>query len=379
MTLLGEARGHIRPAVILTIAFLLYASNPDVFERKIYFNEALSLMGFFLFAQRAHKLCARSWIEYSVLFYVVYGMMHCLWMTSPNVDLVAFMRHSVLLYAPFSFYLGKRIYKELLISGGIVYDLLCLVPFQSIAFAPLTILAIVRRGPGAGMSSGYIAAIWLLFIFFFKLPQMSIALTSIVMAGALCLNNRAIKALFVVLPLLVIAGVMTYQGEIINLYRDITSVGVAMTAGETGFDANSLVRFAMLCYVLLDVLPEHPSGIGLGVKLFDEHFIQMVPPGEVPRNTDGYNAYYMSPHNSYLSLLLRFGIPMVPMLYLFYWRFFGELKKIKENNENRGYQMASWLAFLSVSILASTNVVIESPIHAALFWGVLGLYDESRI
>jgi hypothetical protein len=67
------------------------------------------------------------------------------------------------------------------------------------------------------------------------------------------------------------------------------------------------------------------------------------------------------------------------MLYLFYWRFFGELKKIKENNENRGYQMASWLAFLSVSILASTNVVIESPIHAALFWGVLGLYDESRI
>jgi len=377
MTLPGEAKGHIRPTVIFTIAFLLYASNPDVFERKLYFNEALSLMGFFLFAQRAHPLCAKSWIEYSVLFYVVYGMMHCLWMTSPNVDLVAFMRHSVLLYAPFSFYLGKRVYKELLISGGIVYDLLCLVPFQSIAFAPLTILAIVRRGPG--MSRGYIAAIWLLFLFFFKLPQMSIALTSIVITGALALNARAIKVLFVVLPLLAMAGVMTYQGEIINFYRDITCVGVPMIGEETAFDANSLVRFAMLCFVLLDVLPDHPFGIGLGVKLFDEHFIQMVLPGEVPRNTDGYNAYYMSPHNSYLSLLLRFGIPMVPMLYLFYWRFFGELKKIKENNKNRVYQMASWLAFLSVSILASTNVVIESPIHAALFWGVLGLYDESRI
>lgn len=376
VTAFESIKGRVKPPAVLAIVFLLYASNPDVFERTLYFNEVLSLAGFLFFIRGIRAPNKKSWIELSVLFYLCYGLTYCLLLTRPDANWVAFLRHSVLLYAPFSFYVGKRIYEEMLIKGGIIYDLLCLVPFQLIAFAPLTVLTIARRC--CGMLTGYLSALWLLFLFFFKVPQLSIALTGVLLMAALSIHSRGIKAALILLPLLTVVAGLLYQDVLINLYHDIQCVGLRMIVIETGFDPNSLVRLAMLCLVLLDVLPEHPFGIGLGVKLFDEHFIWAVLPGEVLNNSDGHVEYYMAPHNSYLTLLVRFGIPLVPMVYLFYWRFFAELQKIKGEIGTRGYQMASWLSFLSVSVLASTNVVIESPIHAALFWGVLGLYDESR-
>lgn len=124
---------------------------------------------------------------------------------------------------------------------------------------------------------------------------------------------------------------------------------------------------------------KHPWGIGLGTPLFEywlDGFVMLhlYKPGE---------NYIQGAHNSFVTFMARMGIPAVCLFsLLFYW--IAKLANRVFANPHfdlfQSYQgrklTASFIGFFSMVILSSFNVMLESPLYAALFWFNFGLFTR---
>lgn len=124
---------------------------------------------------------------------------------------------------------------------------------------------------------------------------------------------------------------------------------------------------------------DFPWGVGLGTPLF-EHWLDgfvmlhLQKPGE---------NYVQGAHNSFVTLITRLGVPGLILLSAMFYQFLKLARKAFAKLDFRPFHsregrllVAVLLAFGSIIISASFNIVLESPLSAGNFWFCFGLFTR---
>lgn len=366
--------------VLLAIVFVLYSGNPLLFELNFFLNELLSLCGFILFINSGGALYRKGdLLRNFVCLYLLYCLLYAVFFAFVATDYYAFFRHTVVIYSAFVFFLGRAIYPYLVIQRHRWVEWLCLIPFHLIAYLPLTILTL-------GKWFGHKKHWYWIVVPWFMLTYLVIGQATVIAVAASVVLIMTLK-----IPKLVLAVVIAMFGGFLILGWDTLSEVYTFFISNDIFDAmesysvlalegNTTVRLLMWLHVLLEVIPQNPLGIGLGTKLFDENIIvKLHLIGALMK--DEYAEYNLSTHNSFVYLTARFGVPMLILFSVFYYKLIVNFRKNLSRDVVSVQETITFLAFIAVSVMASLNVVIESPLHSGLYWGLLGMYSaalESR-
>lgn len=144
---------------------------------------------------------------------------------------------------------------------------------------------------------------------------------------------------------------------------------------EDFFDYNAWWRIIFWVYLLFRFF-DHPLGIGLGTPFFDAQFSDFlhmpIRPGD---------EYVITAHNFFLTLLVRLGVPFLiffSLLFFYCCRLVMRYLTAVNFNPLRDPQsrivFGSCIVFCAALILASFNVVLESPLHAWFVWYTFGFF-----
>jgi len=202
---------------------------------------------------------------------------------------------------------------------------------------------------------------------------MTSAVSTTVFLGFYLVNNR-LKANFRVFSLrvmvfgIVVSCVLLLV--IFSKFQDFYRVGYDIF--ETDLDRNAIWRLMLWSYLLSTRFIYSPlCGIGFGTKLLDREDTDLFWLGSPD---DTHLEYTLGTHNSFLFVLIRFGIVGIIPLVMIYRLIFE--KPILEK-EGYNIRLASAHSFLFISNSAAFNVILESPLYAGTFWILLGIFVES--
>lgn len=360
---------------LLAIVFVLYSGNPLLFELNFFLNELLSLCGFVLFLRSGGVIYKKGDLTHNfVCFYLIYCLLYAVLFAIVATDYYIFFRHTVVIYSAFVFFLGRAIYPYLVAQRHRWIELLCLIPFHLIAYLPLTVLTL-------GKWFGHKKHWYWIVVPWFLLTYLVIGQATVIAAAAAIILIMTLK-----IPKLVLAVVVVALGGLLILewdtLRDVYSFFInndifdAMHAYSfLDLDGNTTVRLLMWLHVLLNIVPQHPLGLGIGTKLFSSDVIAALHLFDAMK--DEYVEYTLATHNSYVYLTARFGIPMLLLFLVFYYKLIVNFRADRRRGIVSLQETITFLAFIVVSVMAFLNVVIESPIHAGMFWGLLGMYSAA--
>ena len=97
----------------LFILFTWYATNPGFLERRFFVNELLSLFGFFCFLANPVIYKKNDYIYNNVISIIVIFSMYALLSLFFYQNLYGYLRHLVIIYSIFSFFLGMKFFNVL--------------------------------------------------------------------------------------------------------------------------------------------------------------------------------------------------------------------------------------------------------------------------
>lgn len=143
--------------------------------------------------------------------------------------------------------------------------------------------------------------------------------------------------------------------------------------------SSSLWRLSYWGYLTNRFL-EYPLGIGLGTPMFELGLRQIMTVGVTETVGVEYQSFTMSAHNFFIALLVRLGVIFLIPFVVFslalskmlsqYWR---SCRYRPFSTRESRVVFGSIIAFIVVVIEAMFNVVVETPLYAALFWFSFGL------
>ena len=137
-------------------------------------------------------------------------------------------------------------------------------------------------------------------------------------------------------------------------------------------DPNAYWRYLYWINVL-NSLVENPTGVGFNYSLGS-----LAPWwiwSENPREILYRGSLRLDPHNSYLSILARTGLPgfFVFFLFLLFFLFALKVGYKRLAGKHKSLLVVSFTNFVAVSIFAFFNVTLENPYHGAFFWIWMGV------
>lgn len=364
---------------ICFIFFIWYSNHPNIFERIFYFNELLSVIGFVLFLANPIVYKKDDRLYNTIISILCVFSAYAVYSLFIFENSYGYLRNSVLLYSIFSFFLGIRLYESLVMIGkGDILILGALTPSISFyrasyaaslpyymsrylrsynIFSILIIILIILmvRAYYGGFSS--IAVIFSILYFYFitkRIKRITLFL--------LCVLG--VSFLIVIKPYLYM--LLTDNKMKINILQQMYPI--------FGIDSGVTVRILIWAYLFYEVFLDNLFGIGLGTKLIPKTFLWDKLDMRIG---DPYVEYTLGAHNSFFTILLRFGlIGLIPFIYL-YWHLIDEF--IKDKSNSNGHRlMFCYYAFYIISACAMVNVVIESPIHSSCYWGTLGILYQAK-
>jgi len=164
-----------------------------------------------------------------------------------------------------------------------------------------------------------------------------------------------------------------------NAVEDLSTFTVGSTNHLNPFedfiDFNAMWRISFWVY-LLSRFFEHPFGIGLGTPFFDPQIAYFLHLSLLPGDE-----YLIPAHNFFLTLLVRLGVPFLVFFYfsasytiqlVIAYLSCTHFRPLKDGKSR--LVLSSLIIFLMSLILASFNVVVESPLFAWFFWLTFGLF-----
>ncbi len=134
-------------------------------------------------------------------------------------------------------------------------------------------------------------------------------------------------------------------------------------------DPNSSWRLIFWYRTVVENFPQNMVGIGIGTPLIP--YLENVNTTGLPFN-DEYIAHVIGTHNTFVTMLARFGILSVLLLLVIYRTIFREFFLFKQYYAHHKNDMGLFLSFLTLTVVGLFNLVIESPTLAALYWISLG-------
>lgn len=377
----------IKISSVLLFLVLLYGVNYFFFERVLFFNELISLIGLILFVLHSFRRARKFWLPHSliykaVLLFLALGMVHAFVGLFIKTNWYYYFRNLSIIYSVFAFFVGFHLYHEQYAFYGKARK--WLYGYGLLAFATAKVglldrnsfsfwLALVQR-------NWRVLSVAFFFVFL-GLYLMAYTSLTVFFTGAailvfLSLRHYASFAFLALIGILAFSTLFALASPYLSMYSvnkdlffgDVTNV----YAQHPWFnlDQNSSWRLIFWYRLVVEAFPTTLVGIGLGTPLLPYHPVVTTTDLGYP---DEYIAHVIGAHNSFITLYARLGLLAIVFLTMIYHRALKEFFRFKSyylTNRNDG---GIFLAFVAITVVALFNLVIESPTLASLYWFSVGL------
>lgn len=391
-----------------TLAFLCYVFAQAIYpnlEKRYYWGELFTFCSiFFLLRLPCHEEGYGKHLVFLVLiwmfFFPVYGIIISKLFWNDVFDKIFLVRHAVFFYYSAFFFLAYK-YSPLLVRhlDRFTYPLLFTVPVISLywgnfgihALYGFLLMAVSRHFP----HNKRLYHCLLFYIFFALVLNRDGGTAKFLLLVFLCffaLNfvaplwkkyvpPLARRLLIYTLGIFMIFLFFYALSKFYDLTTQMAMVGAGITAfDETSrslhTDLNGLWRPALWSHLYGRFL-QHPWGLGLGTPLFETWldgfmFLHLYRPGE---------NYVQGAHNSFITFFARLGIPCVVLFSLLFFYSVKLALQVFSSLHFRPLQTSEgrlltgcFLSIMFITVSASFNVVLESPLSAGIFWFSFGLF-----
>lgn len=390
------------------LAFLCYIFMQAIYpnlERRYYWGELFTLCGIFFLLRLPYReegygkhlvFLVLIWI----FFFPVYGILISKLFWNDVFDKIFLVRHAVFFYYSVFFFLAYK-YSPLLVKhlDRLTVPLLFIVPFITLFWGNFGVhpiygfllMAVSQHFP----HKNRLYHCLLFYIFFTLVLNRDGGTAKFLLLGFLSffalnfaaplwkkhLPPLARRLLIYFLGLSMAFLFFHALSKFCNLTTQMALLGDSITSlDETSrslhTDLNGLWRPILWSHLYGRFL-KHPWGLGLGTPLFETWldgfmFLHLYRPGE---------NYVQGAHNSFITLFVRLGIPCIVLFsLLFYYsarltlQVFSSLNFRPIRTPEGRLLTGCFLSILFITINASFNVVMESPLNAGIFWFSFGLF-----
>ena len=243
-----------------SIIFILYLWHPHLFERSLFINEQLSLLGICLFLKEVNiKRLTR--IEKNVLFFsssILFYFISC-GLFASNMYILA--RNSSLFYSVFCFFSVPYIFNYIINSK---YKIILFFPVQKVNLIICFALIFIGKFKISIHSYNPIY----LYMFFLLLYSLIFGGSTAILAVFFIFiyNLFGVRAVFYCIILLYVF-LMTLVSLTHNIYFSGIPFDIYDLMDASAFlsiDGNASVRFLMWGKILFDILPDNIFGVGFG-------------------------------------------------------------------------------------------------------------------
>ena len=365
-------------AYCLFTAILCYIISPWFFEKFLLFNELLSMAGFVILVYKRGRI-GRDPISLYIAILLSWGVVHAIVSLFRMDSFYYYLRNLVIIYSILTFFIGYYCLKYL--DGYIarirnflrVYIGVFLIIPQSKyifeRFGMAMLFPALFKDPG----KRWVPYLLILMNVIYGITYDS--LTALILAAFyfLIFISPGYKFFVQVFSLMVIAfiGMFIYLVpylDIIRLrYSYYTQTGiwdVIRSNRILSIDGNSTWRLVLWKQILVDDFPANIFGLGFGTPA-----LKYIPVEDYSKLAT--LPYLLGAHNSYIYLFGRLGIVYVMVIVPIYLCIFKEHFYFKSYYyANR--QIGLFWSFFAITIVASFNPTIESPIFSGAYWLFMG-------
>jgi len=366
-------------AYFIFFMMVCYFISPWFFEKKLLFNEALSAAGLFLLAYRRFKF-GTDILSLCVILLVGWGIVHMI-VSIPRADSIYYyMRNLVIIYSIFTFFIGYYAFPYLRSFVGKFYRLLQIY-VGLFLIAPVSKFLFERFG----MSTLFPALIknsskrWLLpllilinliySVTYSSLTAMIIAffyLVLLAVPGYRFFKQSVLVFLFV---FAIVFAFLTPNLSLIAVnysYENNDAIWQVIRSHPLlSIDGNSTWRLVLWKQIIVDQFPANIFGLGFGTPMLTYFPIEDFT--KVPSLP-----YIIGAHNSFVYLFGRLGIVYVIITIIMYRQIFKEYFYFKTYYYQSKGILIFW-SFFAISLVASFNPTLESPVFSGVYWFFLGL------
>ena len=353
------------------IVFILYVWAPQYFERNFFFNELISLYGMFVLWNNKRTLLNNYVIKSFYPFLILFGFS---WFFSFLLveNTYILLRRLSIFYSVFCVFALYDL-TSLLKKSKLKWVWFFAYQKVNLLFGYMFLASDITKRNSSFWIVSFIFIVVFTFIFGGSTAIFSLAFTFFIFHG-----NRLFWCVSIICFLFFISAIYLVNFESVSndYFVDIYD---AMGAYEVfSLDGNITVRLFMWWRIISETLPStYGLGVGFGTVLFDESFIRFLGLRQ-QFHEDSLLVYTLSPHNSFLYFLATMGVPGIMGLFYMYFRLWKDHVKRIKNSTASEFETRMFMVFIAYSFAAALNVIIESPIHSGLYWGILGMYVWAR-
>lgn len=376
----------IRYSTIILLIATLYGVNYFVFERVLFFNELLSLIGLLLFIKfsfspRGKFILPHNTVYRHVLYFIVLGCLYAVISLPIKTNWYYYFRNLSIIYSAFSFFLGyhlyhqqfeffnkikKWIYAYAFLSFGLRWEFLIDRNAYAFWFAQL------RRN--WALKSVFVL-ILLYIIYVISYTSLTVILILLIVLGIRYIKNYAQFKLvafigfaaFATLFILAMPYLKLYKADTGSLFGDVLHV----YAQHPWFwiDPNSSWRMVFWYRTLIENFPQNLLGIGIGTPLLP--YTKGINSTGLPVD-DQTLAHVIGTHNTFITLFVRFGIVSTIIFAIIYNSVLTEFFRYKKYYLNHRNDGGIFLGFFTLTCVGLFNLLIESVTLSGLYWISLG-------
>lgn len=381
----------IKISSVILILILLYGVNYFLFERVLYFNELLSLLGFayFLRTSFTNKFTFRypnNLVYKCVLIFILLALIHAAISLYLKTTWYFYFRHLSIVYSVFSFFLGYHLYHQQFsfysrirkIIYGYGLFTFSLGTFGLLDRNSFTFWLVLIQKKWRGVS--VLLLFFLLLLYFLSYTSLTVVIAAATLFALLVIPKYKYAASLVMLAFIGFATLFFLAIPYLKLY----SVNQDFLFGDVQYvydqhpwfniDQNSSWRMIFWYRTVVEMFPQNLLGIGLGTPMLPYHT------GSTTTDliyNDEVIAHVIGTHNTFITVFVRLGILPIVLLFVIYRRVLKEFfthKAYYLTNRNDG---GVFLGFAMITMVGHFNLVIESPTLASLYWISLGFVSRA--
>ena len=374
---------------ILIPLIIFYLYSPAKIENIIFINELLSGLGFFVFTiNLLKKYTIKSKAEILFLSLLLYITIRIVISLLFYDSLYIYLRHMVMWYSMFGFFIGQEIYNSKLLPKllkSLGFILIIFAPFVNIINVLQTNIAIFfsQIFPRRKLYSTlfFIFTIILMINFF----SSTTPIISFFAAYMFLIANKVKYQYLILLTVFISTGLILFllhpiidasynnslwQESMVYASDELGAGGGNIDAtGIMSSSSNLLPRISLWHQVLIASFPQNFIGVGIGTLLFP--YPMLVPPPADPSYMS-IHMYIIGAHNSFISFFGRFGLLYIFLHLYIYKEILHEFSLYRVFYQDQG-KYNYFLIFIACSVMAFFNPTLLTPMHAVFYWISLGL------
>jgi len=381
----------IRKSTIILTLFTLYGINYFVFERVLFFNEALSLLGFVYFVKYTFRPGLKVFVPHNlvykcVLFFLLLGSFHAIVGLFIKTTWYYYFRNLSMVYSVFTFFLGFYLYEAQYHFYSKIRRAIYGFGFLSMVYGQLGFIDrnafaywLVLLQKKWKLISLFLLSLFLLF-YFARFTSLTVFIILIAILVIVSLNR------YWKFKWLVIAGVSAFAILFLLAvpYLQLYSINKELFFGDVEYvynqhpwfhyDHNTGWRMIFWYRVIFELFPYNLVGIGLGTPLLP--YLPGVTTTDLG-HSDEYIAHVIGVHNTFITIFARLGIVSMALFLLTYRKIFREFYYFKSYYLTHRNDFSIFMAFFVLTIVGQFNLLIESVTLSSVFWFSLGTVSHA--